>query len=88
MGRISIDGALAVVAAAFPPYTGDLDRTNRGTRVRLVVYDQRGKYVHETPETDDGVIRDTPRLRRWIEDAREEILHKGYPLDPWEFPLD
>ena len=56
MGRISIDGALAVVAAAFAPYTGDLDRTNRGTRVRLVVYDQRGKYVHETPETDDGVI--------------------------------
>ena len=88
MGRISIDGALAIVTVAFPPYTGELDRTNRGTRVRLVVYDRHGKFVHDTPETDDGVIRDTQRLRRWIETAREDILHKGYPLEDWEFPLD
>ena len=88
MGRISIDGATAIVTTAFAPYTGELDRTNRGTRVRLVVYDRHGKFVHDTPETDDGVIRDTQRLRRWLESAREEIVDKGYALDPWGFPLE
>lgn len=86
MSRISIDGATAIVVTAFAPYTAEIDRTNRGTRVRIVVYDSLGKYVHDTVETDDGVVRDSSRLRRLLESAREEIVDKGYLLDPWEFP--
>ena len=80
MERLDLDQIRQRLEASFQPYRCIVNTENYDNDIWLHILDQKNKSIIRTPWVAISKIEDKPLLSAFIEQTKEAIESKGYPI--------